>query len=447
MRSSSPARTGRPARLPTGLVAGLVSGLVVVLAACGSTPVDTGGPAPSGPSTTAGGSTDPNVVLTKAGEPGPLPATDVLGTAGQAEQAFALALYDELASQPGNVAIAPTSIATVLGMVAAGAKGATRQQLIDALRVPLPPAQLHAAIGGLVRTLAARTGEGVTLSEVDQAWVQKNLRLSGDFTTTLTRDYAAPLASIDFTDTNRAADTINGWIAERTHGKIPKLISADQLDSAELVLTDAVYLDAKWEHGFDPKLTKDEPFHLAGGATVSVPTMHQDEHLGVATGADWKAVALPYKGGALELDVIVPDDLAQFARGFDAARLDQIVAGMKQAEVSLALPKFEFRSHFENLKGALGTLGVRDAFDPARADFSGMTTQTQLYLSTVVHEAFVHVDEQGTVAAGATGGIMLPTSAEVVVPVRVDKPFLFAVRDRATGAIVFLGRVADPRAR
>jgi serpin B len=173
--------------------------------------------------------------------------------------------------------------------------------------------------------------------------------------------------------------------------------------------------------------------------------MHQTEHLDAATGSGWTAVAIPYKGDALEMDVIVPDDLARFEKGLDSARLDEVLAGLKPANVQLALPRFEFRTHFDNLKAPLGSLGVRDAFDPDRADFSGMTGRRDLFLSTVVHEAFVHVDEQGTVAAGATGGIMEPTSAEVVVPVRVDKPFLFAVRDKATGAIVFLGRVTDPR--
>jgi len=419
--------------------AGALVCAVLVLAACGSS----ASPGAKGPTPTV---VDPKIGLTRSGSPGPLPAADQLAAAGRGEAAFALALYGELSAQAGNLAIAPSSIATVLGMVAAGAKGATEQQLVDSLRVPLPAAQLHAAIGGLVRTLAQRSTAGVTLSEVDQTWVQQKLRLVPDFTSTLTRDYAAPLASIDFANPQHAADTINAWVSDQTHGKITKLISPEQLDAAQLVLTDAVYLDAKWENDFDPSRTTDQPFHLADGSTASVPTMNTEAAFAVGHGSGWSAIALPYKGDQLEMDVIVPDDLAQFEKSLDAATLDRVVSSMQPAGINLALPKFEFRTHFDNLKDPLGKLGVVDAFDPDRADFSGITTAEPLYLSAVVHEAFVHVDEEGTVAAGATGGAVSGTSAMVTTAFRVDKPFLFMVRDRATGAIVFLGRVTDPRA-
>ena len=177
--------------------AGALVCAVLVLAACGSS----ASPGAKGPTPTV---VDPKIGLTRSGSPGPLPAADQLAAAGRGEAAFALALYGELSAQAGNLAIAPSSIATVLGMVAAGAKGATEQQLVDSLRVPLPAAQLHAAIGGLVRTLAQRSTAGVTLSEVDQTWVQQKLRLVPDFTSTLTRDYAAPLASIDFANPQHA---------------------------------------------------------------------------------------------------------------------------------------------------------------------------------------------------------------------------------------------------
>lgn len=424
------------------LAVAVVASVTALAAACGSsTPGVTTGPTSTVPPN------DSNVLLARTGSPGPIPRAADLSAAARGEQAFGLALYGLVASRPGNLAIAPTSIATVLGMVAAGAKGATETQLVDALRIPLPAARLQPAIGGLVRTLATRSTDGVSLSEVDQTWVQQELHLLAGFTGTLTRDYAAPLARIDFGDPQRAADTINAWTSARTHAKIPKLLTPAALDAAELVLTDAVYLDAKWEHGFDAGLTDAQPFHLVNGQAVSVPTMHQTDELATGQGDGWTAVALPYKGGALEMDVVMPDDIEQFQHNLDSAGFDRIIGSLHPAEVDLSLPRFEFRARFDNLQPELEKLGVKDAFDSARADFSGMTGDRSLFLSAVVHEAFVHVDEQGTVAAAATGGVMEKASAPIATAVRIDKPFLFAVRDRVTGAIVFLGRVADPRAR
>ncbi len=255
--------------------------------------------------------------------------------------------------------------------------------------------------------------------------MQQKLNLLAGFTGTLARDCAAPLARIDFADPERAAATINTWISARTHAKIPKVLTPESLEAAELVLTDAVYLDAKWERGFVAKLTNAQPFHLVNGQAVSVPTMHQTGEIATGQGDGWTAVALPYKGGALEMDVVMPDDIEQFQHNLEAATFDQNIG---------------------SLHPALGRLGVRDAFDSERADFSTMTGDRSLFLSAVVHEAFVHVDEQGKVATAATGGVMEKSSAPLLTPVHIDKPFRFVVRDRATGAIVFLGRVVDPRA-
>jgi serine protease inhibitor len=383
--------------------------------------------------------------LIRTGEPAAIPSGARLREAARGESAFALSLYAQLSAARGNTVLAPTSIATVLGMVAAGAKGATEKQILDAIGTGVPAALLHSGVGGLARALTNRTGEGVTLSEVDQAWVQKGLQLLDPFTRALTVDYAAPLATLDFSNRVHAAQVINAWVSEGTHGKIPKLLDASMLDNAALVLTDAVYLDARWEHGFDAKDTFDRPFRLADGSTVNVPTMAQTEEIGFAQGDGYTAASLPYKGGALEMDVVVPDDLARFEVGFDAGRLDTILSSLAPTEAQVALPKFEFRKRFADLRPPLAALGVRDVFDPDRANLSGMSGDRSLYVSALVHEAFVHVDEQGTIAAGATGGVVGVTAA----PSRVfsaDRPFLFAVRDKTTGAIVFLGRVDDPRA-
>ena len=318
--------------------------------------------------------------------------------------------------------------------------------MIDALHVQLPASQLHAAIGGLARVFAERTGEGVTLNEVDQAWLQQGRSVLGPYADTLAGAYGTPLATIDFANAGAAAATINAWFGEHTHGKITKLLDASDLENqTALVLTDAVYLAAQWKFAFDPKLTAPAPFRVPGRSPVNVPTMHNgaDRMLGYGAGDGWKAVALPYKGNQLEMDVIVPDDIHAFESSLEADRLTSLAGSLHPAYVALSMPRFDSRVRTD-LVQPLQKLGITDAFDSARADLSGIDGAHDLYVSDVKHEVVVHVDEKGTVAAGATAGVV-SESGHLVNVLKVDKPFVYVVRDRATGAILFLGRVTDPR--
>jgi len=417
--------------------------VVSLAAACGS---------PSTKSSTLPHSTGRSgVQLVGSARDAALPSSAELRAAAMHESEFALALYGELAAAKGNVAIAPSSIATVLGMIAAGAHGATEQQLVDALHFIGPAPERNAAIGGLARSFASRTRKGVTLSEVDQAWLQNGRSVLTPYADTLAAAYGAPLALIDFAMPETAAATINKWFADNTHGKIKKLIDASDLDaSTALVLTDAVYLEAQWAHGFDPKRTASDPFHLADGTIANVPTMHLSSatfddgpSLGYAAGNGWKAVSLPYVGNRLEMDVIVPDDFGAFEAQI-GAQLPGVLRALRPASVVVSMPRFDTRVQTD-LVGPLQSLGIRDAFDSSAADFSGIDGERDLVVSDVKHEVVVHVDENGTVAAGATAGIMRETAAPFMRIVHVDKPFVYAVRDRTTGAILFLGRITDPR--
>jgi serpin B len=398
-------------------------------------------------------STPPSgVQLIGAARAQPTSSLAALRAAARGEQQFALQLYRELAAASGNFAIAPSSIAMVLGMIEAGARGATAQQIADALHVALPATEQAGAIGGLARSFAARTGQGVTLDEVDQAWLQQGRSVLTPYADTLAGPFSAPLATIDFRQPDAAAAAINKWFGDNTHGKIKKVIDASDLVSAALVLTDAVYLDAQWAHGFDPKQTAPAPFHLADGRVENVPTMHLDSSsihrgpgLGYADGPGWKAVSLPYQGNQLEMDVIVPDDLHAFEATLDAGGLSALLAALEPANVMLSLPKFDSNTE-SDLVEPLKELGIRDVFDPTKADLSGIDGRPDLVVSDVKHEVVVHVDEQGTVAAAATAGVLVPLAAPVETVVQVDQPFVYVVRDRTTGAILFLGRVTDPQA-
>jgi serpin B len=214
------------------------------------------------------------------------------------------------------------------------------------------------------------------------------------------------------------------------------------------VLTNAVYLDASWAIPFDPKATAEGAFVRLDGSEVTVPFMHQEESLPFAIGDGWRAVELPYVGGELAMLIVVPDDgrFDEVEAAIGGRLLDDAAAALEPATVRLALPKFEYRTR-ETVSSVLRRLGMATAFDPQSADFSGMTTEERLFIGEVIHEAFIAVDEAGTEAAAATAVVMRATAAPVdAVELTVDRPFLYSLYDRATGAILFMGRVLDPAA-
>ncbi|HEX9258394.1 MAG TPA: serpin family protein, partial [Acidimicrobiales bacterium] len=243
--------------------------------------------------------------------------------------------------------------------------------------------------------------------------------------------------------------TINGWVADQTAQRIPELIAQGVLDGmTRLTLVNAVYLKAAWRQPFYEGATKDAPFNRADGSIVDVPLMALSERLRYGKGDGWQAVELPYVGGSLAMTIVVPDRgaLATFEQGFDLATIENVVAALSPRQVDLRLPKFDVEQSLQ-LNDALVALGMPDAFDPDRADFSPMLGTEKLYISDVIHQANMTVDEKGTEAAAATAIVMRATSAPIdPVQLTVDRPFLVLLRDLPTGAILFAGRIADPSA-
>src|ERR1035437_9411670 len=280
-----------------------------------------------------------------------------------------------------------------------------------------------------------------------QVFSQSGLQLQQPFLDTLASKYGAGLRLVDFQNSPvGACQLIDGWVSDQTEGRIPKLL--DSLDSnVRLVLVKAIYLKAPWLEPFAESDTKTAPFTRPDGLQVSVPTMSLNLSKGrYASGTGWQAAELPYAGGSLVMTIVVPDDLAAFESSLDAARFSQIAAALQPAAVDLTLPRFKIETK-SDLASALAGMGMPLAFDPTRADFSGITTQEKLYIAKVVHQANISIDENGTEATAATAVVMAAASATLIQPpvtLHVDRPFLFALRDTNTGAILFLGRVVDP---
>jgi len=369
--------------------------------------------------------------------------------------AFAFDLYQALREKDGNLFYSPYSISLALAMTYAGARGETEQQMAGALHFMLPQERLHPAFNSLDQALASR-GEGAQgkdeqgfrLNVVNAIWGQAGYEFLPAFLDLLAENYGAGLRVVDFASApEEARVTINEWVSQQTEERIKDLLPQGAVDAlTRLVLTNAIYFNAAWANPFEEAATHDGPFHLLDGSEVSVPLMKQTEGFGYAEGEGYQAVELPYDGGELAMVVLLPREgqFEEFEGGLDAGRMEQIIGSLEYRQVRLTMPKFEFESEF-GLRDTLAGMGMAQAFSE-QADFSGMTGQRDLFISEVVHKAFVSVDEKGTEAAAATAVIMKLTAAvEEPVEVTMDRPFVFLIRDLETGAILFVGRVVEPR--
>jgi serpin B len=371
--------------------------------------------------------------------------------------AFAFELYEALKGKEGNLFYSPYSISLALAMTYAGARGETAQQMADTLHFMLEQDKLHPAFNWLDTELASRgegaqgkDGEGFRLNIVNAIWGQKDYEFLPTFLDVLAENYGAGLRLLDFiTESENSRVTINDWVSDQTEGRIKNLIPPGAIDAlTRLVLTNAIYFNAAWEHPFNEKMTADGSFYLLDGGQVTVPMMKQTESFGYTEGEGYQAVELPYDGNELSMVILLPEagQFEAFEEGLQSQQVSDIMSGLQSTEVALTVPKFEFDSDF-SLKDTLAEMGMPIAFSGG-ADFSGMTGNPELAISDVLHKAFVSVDEAGTEAAAATAVIMRLTAVpgESSVNVTIDHPFIFLIRDIETGAILFVGRVLNPAA-
>ena len=373
-----------------------------------------------------------------------------LQTAAQSANTFAFDLFGRLHEPQDNLFFSPASIAIALTMTWAGAEGPTAVEMADALHLTDDPATIHAGFAQLQDQLTAQD-KPYTLRVANRLWGQAGFGFLDDFLRTLRQNYGAGLETLDFRkQPETCRRIINDWVAEQTEQKIQDLLPQGTIDQlTRLVLTNAVYFLADWEHPFPVEATADEDFHLTGGATLRVPTMKTTRQLPYAETETWQVLTLPYEGGELEFVVLLPrTDVAakQPEQHLTAALLQRLLAQRRGREVSCWLPSFKLETAFD-LNAPLQDLGMKTAFDQERADFSGMTGRDDLFISAVVHKAFIEVDEKGTEAAAATGVVMSLKSAMPPRPVefRADHPFVFLIRHIASENVLFLGYCANPQ--
>ena len=412
----------------------------LLLSACGATPA---------PSTTANIAqsslqrvTSPNV-----------PAADAQ-TLVDGNNAFALDIYGTLRAQAGNLILSPFSVSLALAMTYAGARGETEAQMADTLHFDLPQGGLHPAFNALDQDLASRgqatsgEQEPLQLDIANAVWAEQTYPFLPEFLDTIAANYGAGIRLADFVNQfERVRKEINDWVYEQTQEKIKDLLAEGTLSTdTRMVLVNAIYFKADWLSQFDAADTFDAPFHLLDGTDVTVKLMNQGTFMPYYQGDGFQAVDLRYAGESAVMDIFLPDEgnFEAFESALNAELFNEAINGFQPAGMMLSLPKFTFESSF-NLSDTLQSMGMVDAFDENRANFSGMSERNDLYISNVIHKAFVAVDEQGTEAAAATAVIVDAVSAIMYdVTLTIDRPFIFVIRDKPSGQILFIGRVLDP---
>ncbi|MEA3368666.1 MAG: serpin family protein, partial [Planctomycetota bacterium] len=367
---------------------------------------------------------------------------------------FGLDLYGRVRGEEGNLFLSPYSIASALAMTWAGARGETADEMARTLALPpawrAEPERIHAAFGHLTESLNDPKAS-YDLTVANALWGQKAYGFLGGFLGLLGDHYGAGLREVDFAgNTEAARQAINAWVEKETRDKIRDLVPKGALARlTRLVLTNAIYFKGTWRFPFGKDDTKDADFFAPSG-TVKVPMMRDAKHYRYADAVGHHVLELPYKGRDLAMVLLVPkakDGLPALEGSLSAKALAGWIGEMKHTRVRVFLPRFKTTWRCL-LGGVLAKMGMARAFDPAKADFSGMNGGKEpLWIGEVIHKAFVEVNEEGTEAAAATAVIMMGSAAPPAPPpvVRCDRPFLFLIRDTRSGAILFLGRLVNPK--
>ena len=365
---------------------------------------------------------------------------------------FALDLYAKLRATPGNRFFSPYSISSALAMTRVGARGETGQEIDRVLHLGPDLAATNQGFAALTSALnGGPSDRPYRLDVANRLWGMEGFHFVDEFLRTTEANYQAGLERVDFRDSARAVAAINAWVAGKTQDKIPKLLEPGDVNAAtRLVLTNAIYFKGDWSDPFEKANTSDLLFHVSATEKPQVPTMGRGGQYDFYAGDGLKAIRMPYLPGDLAMEVYLPDaadGLPALEAKLTTENLSRWSGELKRRKVFVLLPKFTMRTRAE-LMPPLAALGMGRAFNPDQADFSGIATDGKLSISAVIHEAYVAVDEKGTEAAAATAVVMRMTAAmptEPPVEFRADHPFLFLIRDLKTDAILFLGRVTDPR--
>ena len=365
-----------------------------------------------------------------------------------ANNQFALDLYSKYQSKEGNIFFSPYSISTALAMTYEGAKGQTAEEMQNVFHFSADSNIRRPAFARIYNEINKKD-KGYLLSTANALWGQKDYLFLNDYLSNTEKYYGGKVTNLDFiTETEKSRVTINNWVEEQTNNKIKDLLPSGAIDSStRLVLTNAIYFKGDWILKFDKSKTREADFKISTTQTVKAQMMSltgEKAKFNYAETEDLQIIELPYSGKEISMLILLPKDdkLDILQKSLTIDKLTELKNEMKERKIDVYMPKFKFETKYFMAED-LAQMGMPTAFDPIKADFSGMTGNKELYISKVIHQAFVEVNEEGTEAAAATAVVMLK-SAMMSDRFIADHPFIFIIQDKTTGTILFLGRVSDP---
>ncbi|MBP8031677.1 MAG: serpin family protein [Acetobacterium sp.] len=362
---------------------------------------------------------------------------------------FGFNLYKNLARENENIMISPVSVSLAMAMVYNGANGATREDMARALNVQgLELDRLNKNNLALLYYLTSADPE-LTLNIANSIWMLEDFKFSEAFVATVKNDYQAEAKKLDFADP-KSADVINKWVNDKTRGTIDQIVTPPIDSQTIMFLINAVYFKGSWTSPFETELTSEQAFNLVDGQTVTVPTMYQSGSFDYLKSSGFQALRLPYgEDEQMAMVLFLPDQntsLSEFQNQLNQDNWSNWQAHFEAKAGTLMLPKFTME-YEKSLNQVLAELGMGIAFEPGKADFSGLAAAAadDIYISNVKHKTFIEVDETGTEAAAVTSVEVGTTSMPAYdFELNFDRPFFYAIEDSETGAIVFMGSVLDP---
>lgn len=399
------------------------------------------------------------IILLNCGDQSPSPISDVPPQLSEAEEhlvnsqnIFGLKLFREIVAEEAdgaNIFVSPLSVSMALGMTANGARGTTLEAMMNTLEFSgLTMGEMNSSYRSIIDLLTGLDPETV-FSIANSIWYREGRIFKQEFFDTCATYFDAVVRALDFSD-DAAVDTMNAWVEEKTNGKIDEVLEPPIPSDVVMYLINAIYFLGTWAYEFDPALTSEALFYLSDGSSVICDMMQQpgdeeESEYRYYSNDEFQAIDLPYGDGWFSMTILLPGvgvDIDSLISEFTPENWETWMASFEEKDGRIYLPKFEI-GYYLLMNDVLGSLGMGVAFDPENADFTGMRDEGQLWISRVIHKTYVRVDEEGTEAAAVTV-VEMTDSVSDSFTMRVDRPFIFAIREKHSGTVLFLGKIVNP---